>query len=63
MVVAIANFGICGRNHAVLYYSNETCLAELLHRTIPDTSMFRISQKEIQVLRLKIMATEVRHEK
>lgn len=29
------------------YYSNETCLAELLHRTISDTSIFRILQKEI----------------
>lgn len=29
------------------YYSNETCLAELLHRAIPDTSIFRILQKEI----------------
>lgn len=29
------------------YYSIETCLAELLHRTIPDTSIFRILQKEI----------------
>ena len=29
------------------YYSNETCLAELLRRTISDTSIFRILQKEI----------------
>lgn len=29
------------------YYSNETCLSELLRRTIPDTSIFRILQKEI----------------